>query len=75
MPTAQLTFNLPEENDEFNTCVAAMQFRMVIEDMRESLRNTLKYGELDDKAHEAVQKVQTEFLDNLNDRGLLKLIQ
>ena len=43
MPKATLTFNLPEEQDEFDTANNARKYYSVIWDLDQYLRNFVKY--------------------------------
>lgn len=44
MPKATLTFNLPEERDEFNTANKAVDMSIVLSEFDNYLRGILKYG-------------------------------
>jgi len=43
MPTATLTFNLPEEDYEYKTSIAAQDLANVILELDNDLRNKIKY--------------------------------
>ena len=44
MPTAKLTFNLPEEDDDFRLAQDGWRYRFVLNEFRNHLRNIHKHG-------------------------------
>jgi hypothetical protein len=61
MAKATITFNLPEEQSEFNDAVHASDWKSVVWDMKQELRKYWKYSE---DEHEI--KLATELSEYLN---------
>jgi hypothetical protein len=60
MAKGQLTFDLPEEQDEFERACKAMDFYCVLSNIDGELRNHLKHNshpEWDDATFEAIRKI------------------
>ena len=45
MPTATLTFHLPDESEEHETTIHAMAYRSTLSDIDQELRRNIKYGD------------------------------
>jgi len=59
---ATLTFNLPEEQSEFNDAVRGSDYLYALNKIREYLRSELKYNDnLTDLERHAFRKVREEF--------------
>ena len=68
---ATLTFNLPEEQSEFNDAVRGTDYLYALNKIREYLRSELKYNEqLTDLERKAFEKVREEFNGILNDNDI-----
>lgn len=65
-----LRFKLPEEQDEFETAIKAMEYRIVISEVLSSLRDKLKYGVLSDEQYHAIEAIQAEVIHLIRVRGL-----
>ena len=66
MPTATLTFTLPEEQDEFQTALRGADYRAVLGDFRAKFREMRKY-------HESVDvEGLWEYLHTLMDERMLE---
>ena len=77
MPTGTLTFNLPEEQSDFNLASNASKWYLIAWDMDQFLRNKIRYPEdtgdnkgKSDEYYQALQEVRDAFWENMNDRGL-----
>ncbi len=68
--TSTLTFNLPEEQEEFDHAAKGADWRMVVEDLDAHLRSRLKHEELPDEAHAALDRARTHLYGLLEERGL-----
>jgi hypothetical protein len=69
--TATLTFNLPEEQEEFYLAAKGADWRIVVDDMDGYLRGRLKYEEgLHEEADKALDAAQQRFHEFLSERGL-----
>jgi hypothetical protein len=65
MPKATLTFNLPEENEEYMTAVHAGDYRSALWELDQHLRSIVKYT--DNPNSEIYQEIRDklrEFLGN-----------
>ena len=68
---ATLEFCLPEEADEFQMASKAEDYYLVIWDTLQEIRKWLKYDEnIDPKADEKLEKLQTFIYKELEDRGI-----
>lgn len=56
MATGQITFNLPEEQEEFDTAVNASKWKNVVWELKQELRKTTKYGKNVNGEGEATQE-------------------
>lgn len=56
-----LTFNLPQENEEFELAQQGWQYKGVINDLDRMLRNKLKHEPLSDSEHQVLSEVR-EFI-------------
>ena len=61
-----LEFNLPEENDEFQTAVHAGDYRGIIEDILNKTRNDLKHGSLTKTTQDYLDKLRDEIYESLS---------
>jgi hypothetical protein len=56
-----LTFNLPQENEEFELAQQGWQYKGVINDLDRWLRNKIKHGDLSEADHQSLTEVR-EFI-------------
>ncbi len=68
--TATLTFQLPEEQEEFYLAAKGADWRMTLEDMDGYLRGRLKHEELTPDAAKALDKARQKLHEFLQERGL-----
>ena len=73
MSTVQLTFNLPEESNDAELAVKALDMSVVIFELDQWLRSKVKYGHDFKTADEALEKTRDE-LRSLAD-GLWQAIE
>ena len=66
---ATMTFELPEEREEFETTVKALDWKFAMSDLDEYLRNELKYGAYVLDA-ETTENIRSKIYDILTDRNL-----
>ena len=71
MPTATLTFNLPDERDEFSDAVYGANWHSGAPDLDQRLRQWLKYGHEFKDANEALQAARDALWEEVRDRGVL----
>lgn len=67
---AQLIFNLPEEQEEFNDAINGNAFKAVIWELDQFLRSQIKHGDLKDDVHEKVQEIRDQLHSILNDNNV-----
>ena len=56
MAVGQITFNLPEEQEEFDTAVNASKWKNVVWELKQELRKTTKYGKKVNEEGKATQE-------------------
>jgi hypothetical protein len=73
MPKATLQFNLPEEHQEHQDAVHGSDWKFVVWDLDQFLRNKLKYDMSDykDKSpYDVFEEVRSELWDIINTKAL-----
>jgi len=68
--TATLTFQLPEEQEEFYLAAKGADWRCALEDMDGYLRGRLKHEELTPDAAKALSEAREKLHEFLSERGL-----
>lgn len=66
---ATLEFNLPEESDEHRVAVQGMDWQMLLFEVDQKLRDTVKYGDSEQLADYA-EKIRDYIYEGMGDRGL-----
>ena len=74
MPKAILEFNLPEEQTEFETAVAAGKLVSIIANLDEKLRSKIKYEETSDAERTFVEQWRNTLQALIDDEGLTDLL-
>ncbi len=67
---ATLKFNLPEETDEFNTCVNASNYKNALWELNQYLRNTVKHSS-DENKSEIAQIVKDELCRLMSENNVI----
>jgi hypothetical protein len=68
---ATLTFNLPEDNEEFNRAVKAADYYVCLFDLFQYLKREIKYNEqLPDIERDTFEKIREEFNGILTENGI-----
>jgi hypothetical protein len=68
---ATLTFNLPEDNEEFNRAVKAADYYVCLFDFYQYLRTQLKYNEqLSDIERDTFERIREEFKEILTENRI-----
>lgn len=62
-----IEFNLPDDEYEYRNSVKANEMYNALWDMKNNLRNTLKYGELSDSEYKTMESIQDRFFEILNE--------
>ena len=70
MPKATLTFDLPQENSEYNAAVYGEDWKLVAYEFSMYMRNLLKYGHKLKTADEALEHMKDQFWSLCKDRSL-----
>jgi hypothetical protein len=68
---AKLTFDLPEEQEEFNDAINGSAFKSVVWELDQYMRSELKHGELTGDVHEKVQEIRDQLHSILNDNNVM----
>jgi hypothetical protein len=68
--TATLTFNLPEEQEEFYLAAKGADWRCVLEDMDAHLRSRLKHEDLSEDVDAALDAARQHLHALVAERGL-----
>lgn len=61
MPIATLSFNLPEEQSEFDTVIQASKAKRMLWDFSQQLRSWQKYSNDFTDGSDALDQIRTEF--------------
>ena len=64
---ATLTFNLPDEQEEFQDAVNGNAYKAVIWQIDMYLRSQLKHGELPESEYDKVQEIRDELHSIMNE--------
>jgi hypothetical protein len=67
---AKLTFNLPEEQEEFNDAINGNAFKAVIWELDQWMRSQIKHGDLADDVHEKVQEIRDYLCELMTDNNV-----
>jgi hypothetical protein len=67
---AKLTFNLPEEQEEFNDAINGNAFKAVIWELDQFLRSQIKHGELKADEYDKVQEIRDYLWTCMNDNNV-----
>ena len=67
---AILEFNLPEDEEQFNTANKGMEWALVAWDIDQLLRNKLKYSDLLPNTRAELEEIRDTLNEMLVDRGL-----
>jgi hypothetical protein len=68
---ATLTFNLPEDNEEFNRAVKSADYYVCLFDLFQYLRREIKYNEqLSDIERDTFERIREEFNGILTENGI-----
>lgn len=65
-----LEFDLPEDRDEFNTAVKAVELSYVVSEMRARLRSILKHENHSDEVFDMVESIQGTLNSLTEDLGI-----
>lgn len=68
---AKLTFELPEEQEEFNDAVNGSAFKTAIWELDQYMRSQLKHGDLADDVHDKVQEIRDQLHSILDDNKVM----
>ena len=71
MPTATLTFHLPEENEEHETTIHAAAYRATLADLDQELRTRIKHGDWPQNVKEMLEELRGIIRDGMEGLPLL----
>jgi len=63
---AKLTFNLPEESEEFESAANGSYYKSAIFEFDQKLRSIEKYSEIESMTIESVRDMLRDYLSNYN---------
>jgi len=67
---AKLTFNLPEDKDDFDFAVQGGKMYSALWDISKELRTLWKYEELSEQEWDMVEKIRNKFYEILDDHQI-----
>ena len=67
---AKLTFNLPDEESEFQDAINGNAYKAVIWEIDQYLRSELKHAELPEDVHDKVQLIRDELHEIIQDHSI-----
>lgn len=67
---AKLTFNLPEDQAEFDFAVQGSKMYSALWDISQDLRTLWKYEELSDEEFKMVERIRNKFFEILEDNQI-----
>lgn len=67
---ATLEYALPEDDEKFYNATKGGEFKEVLKDVLQSLRDKLKHGILSDEQYHAIEAIQAEVIHLIRVRGL-----
>ena len=67
---ARLTFNLPEDQAEFDFATQGSKMYNALWDISQELRTLWKYEELDEKEWDMVERIRNKFFEILEDHQI-----
>ena len=66
----ELSFNLPEEEEDFRAAINGHKLRSITYDFDQWLRNQIKYEDLTDEEYQTLQKCRDQFKAMFYDEDL-----
>ncbi len=66
----ELSFNLPEEEEDFRAAINGQKLRWITYHFDEWLRNQIKYEDLTDEEYQTLQKCRDRFREMFYDEDL-----
>ncbi len=66
----ELSFNLPEEEEDFRAAINGQKLRSITYDFDQWLRNQIKYEDLTDEEYQNLQKCRDQFRAMFYDEDL-----
>lgn len=61
-----IEFNLPDDEYEYRNSVKANEMYNALWDIKQELRNALKYGDLTEYEYKTMERIQDKFFEILN---------
>ena len=73
MPTASISFKLPEEQEEHAICLNGWKYRTVLLEIDQYLRDEVKHGQSSPSYKKVLNDVRDKLWEIINDRELTDL--
>ena len=70
MPKIKMTFNLPEDQTEFDFAIQGSKMYSALWDISQELRAIWKYEELTDEEFKMVERIRNKFFEILEDHQI-----
>lgn len=67
---AILKFNLPEENEEFETASNGWKYKLILWNLDGHLRSKIKYEDLEEKEYDIYSKIREQLWEFVNQENL-----
>lgn len=67
---AQLIFNLPDDQEEYNLCNNAQEMKLALHNIQQYLRGKVKYETSDEVRWEAYDEIYQQFYVILNEHDI-----
>jgi hypothetical protein len=67
---AQLTFNLPEDHEEFNDAVNGNAYKAVIWELDQWMRSQIKHQDMPDEVADKVQEIRDQLHSIMNEHNV-----
>ena len=67
---ATLTFDLPEEQEEFELASNAVNYSIALSDIDNYLRSKIKYADLTEEQYKVYEEIREQLWCYINDNGI-----
>jgi hypothetical protein len=67
---AKLTFNLPDDQDEFDNAINGSKAHLALWQISQNIRAIWKHGDLNDSQYEVVNRIRDEFFEVIHEHGI-----
>ena len=67
---AKLTFNLPDDQDEFDNAINGFKAHSALWQISQNIRAIWKHGDLNESQYEIVNRIRDEFYEVIHEHGI-----